>query len=562
MLQFVIIAVLTLTTGLLAVGDDRLEVEILQGRLSGVRENSVKGRGFYAFRSIPFAKPPVGPLRFKDPEPAGRWKGIRDASSYPPRCIQQPYDLIFLGVKTVDGEEDCLYLNVYTPTVEVQARLPVMVWIHGGGFFAGESFSYPPHAILERDVILVVIQYRLGIFGFLSTEDLVIPGNFGLKDQTLALRWVQQNIGHFGGDPNRVTIFGESAGGASVNFQMLIPEAKGLFSRAIMQSGCALNHWAIGDIHGEVARHLGHSVGCSLQNGSQDFLECMQKENLPAETLSLALSNTFEFLLTPVLMTPRVDGNFLPNQPEVLMGSGNFHKVPVISGVVKDEGATISQFIFSNAELKEKIIANFSIVPMSLGLKGRSRQMMEEDLPRAFERIIGNVNFDDKDAEAITQIYSTVAFMIGHDGVSLLSSRYHPVYAYEFEYRGHRSFSDFIDMDKTDPALAQKLRSWITHADDLHYLFNSGLVQPLEDPTDLSLRDIVVSLWTNFASTGNPTPGNSLGFKWEKVSASSFKHLVLKPQPYMEEDTRSEIREYWMNFPAFANLKKQLQKSG
>ncbi|KAG7153841.1 Venom carboxylesterase-6-like 8, partial [Homarus americanus] len=193
---------------------------------------SASSRALYAYQGIPFAKPPVGDLRFKDPVPSEPWEGVRDGTKLPEPCLQVSFFMFTSGVRVPPekllGVEDCLYLNVYTPVDNgPKADLPVMVWIHGGAYFSGSTKEYLPLVILDHDVVLVVIQYRLGVLGFLSTEDSVIPGNFGLKDQTLALKWVQRNINNFGGDKTKVTIFGESAGGASVHFHMLSPKSKG-----------------------------------------------------------------------------------------------------------------------------------------------------------------------------------------------------------------------------------------------------------------------------------------------------------------------------------------------
>ncbi|XP_076059058.1 juvenile hormone esterase-like isoform X2 [Oratosquilla oratoria] len=556
-------AVLVNLTLILAVAlvsaNERIELDIIQGRLSGTQETTVKGRDIFSFRGIPYAKPPVGPLRFKDPVPAGKWKGTRDASSDPPRCLQQPLDLLLQGQIAADGEEDCLYLNVFTPDLDVKSRLPVMVWVHGGGFFSGEASSYPPSALLERDVVLVVIQYRLGIFGFLSTEDLVIPGNFGLKDQTQALRWVQQNIAFFGGDPTKVTLFGNSVGGACVQYQMIVPEAKGLFSRVIMQSGSIFASWAIDRSHARVARHIGQAMGCSLNTGSQDYLECMQK--MPAAALSLQASETFEFVIMPVLMAPRIDGNYIINRPEVLISTGQFHKVPLISGVTADDASCITAHIFSNAKLKEKIVSNISVVPLSLGLKDRYPRQAEEQALKIFSKFIGNINFNDEDAKAITEVYSDFFFYIAHDMTAMLQSRHHPVFLFELQHRGQRSFSDGINVDNVNPTLGQELRSWISHADELFYLFEGAMFEPLDKEEDLALRDKVVALWTNFADTGNPTPDDSLGFRWEPVTESSLHYLALQPEMTMEKDTRAERRSFWLDLPVFQNFRRALQRS-
>ncbi|KAG8034161.1 hypothetical protein G9C98_001245 [Cotesia typhae] len=217
---------------------DTLILEVQQGKLCGVKKKNVNGKEFFAFRGIPYAKPPVGERRFKDPEATESWSGIREAKTYASKCAQ----VDILTLKAL-GTEDCLYLNVFTPNLNCK---PVMVWIHGGGFYsgAGDDDFFGPDYLIEKDIVLVTINYRLGILGFLNLDDEEASGNQGLKDQVMALRWVQQNIGKFGGDPNNVTIFGESAGGASVHYLNLSPLARGLFHKSIIQSGVATNPYA------------------------------------------------------------------------------------------------------------------------------------------------------------------------------------------------------------------------------------------------------------------------------------------------------------------------------
>ncbi|XP_037624343.1 pyrethroid hydrolase Ces2e-like isoform X1 [Sebastes umbrosus] len=224
------------------------EVHTKLGSLRG-QYVSVKGKetGVHAYLGIPFAKPPVGPaLRLAAPQPVEGWEGVRDATRKPPMCVQNKQTSIDLidkiGSKLAelpDISEDCLYLNVYTPANRAHnAKLPVMVWIHGGGFALGSAAMYDGSALgAYQDVVVVLIQYRLGLLGFLSTGDEHMSGNFGLLDQVQALRWIQQHIHNFGGDPYSVTIFGESAGGVSVSLLLLSPLSDGLFHRAIAESG-------------------------------------------------------------------------------------------------------------------------------------------------------------------------------------------------------------------------------------------------------------------------------------------------------------------------------------
>nr|XP_027226599.1 liver carboxylesterase 2-like [Penaeus vannamei] len=271
-------------------------VSLPDGRVSGVNERSAKGRDFFAYYGIPYAKPPLDKLKLKDPVRADKWVGTRDGSKMPPPCVQVPVDHVLLGLPiTLDdivGEEDCLYLNVFTPKKKKpDEKLPVMVYIHGGAFFVGGAHEYLPHVLMNHDIVLVVIQYRLGTLGFMSTEDMVMPGNFGMKDQVMALRWVQENIHSFGGDADRVTIFGESAGGASVHLHVLSPMSKvcrqyallrmrsltkeACSLRAILQSGRSRSV-AVGEKFRQGAFLTSRVVRCPKCILTKDVTFCMQ----------------------------------------------------------------------------------------------------------------------------------------------------------------------------------------------------------------------------------------------------------------------------------------------
>src|SRR5215469_3546031 len=216
-------------------------VRTAQGEAAG---KWIEGGTQKAFLGLPYGAPPIGELRWKAPQPPTPWKGVRDATNFSGRCQQWHVwnDYIFLDPGPT---EDCLYLNVYAPASANQiSKLPVMVWIHGGGFIAGAGSEprYSNSALVSKGVVLVTINYRLGLFGFLASEDLAKEngghaGNYGLMDMVAALRWVKANIGEFGGDANNVTIFGESAGSFAVNALTATPEARGLFHKVIGESG-------------------------------------------------------------------------------------------------------------------------------------------------------------------------------------------------------------------------------------------------------------------------------------------------------------------------------------
>ncbi|KAB7505793.1 Venom carboxylesterase-6 [Armadillidium nasatum] len=271
-------------------------IKVKQGQIQGFRDESLNGTEFFSYLSIPYAKPPEGDLRFKDPVPLESWDGVLNGTKMPVSCLQTSfYPLNYDdGITScVSGREDCLYLNVFTSAPnEPDRKLPVMVYIHGGGFVGGKA-DFQPYVLMNHQMVLVVIQYRLGIFGFLSMEDSVMPGNMGLKDQQLALKWVKENIEVFGGDSNMITIFGQSAGSASVHYQILSEGSKGLFNRAILQSGMSLCPWASNHNHRVFAIEAGREFNCSIDFGTKDYLECMQNVHPYFLTLAGAESNKF-----------------------------------------------------------------------------------------------------------------------------------------------------------------------------------------------------------------------------------------------------------------------------
>ena len=239
-LKYAAVGITGLTLALPALASNPLVVKTDQGKVQGKMSADGKARDFLG---IPFAAPPVGPLRWKPPQPAAKWHGVRPASSFGSRCMQQERyeDMVF---RDPGENEDCLTLNVWAPAAKAKGKLPVMVWIFGGGF-AGGGTSEPRQDgghLARKGVVVVSMNYRLGIFGFFSHPELSAEsghgsGNYGIMDQTAALRWVQRNIAAFGGDPGNVTIFGESAGSYSVSIQMATPTARGLFQKAIGESG-------------------------------------------------------------------------------------------------------------------------------------------------------------------------------------------------------------------------------------------------------------------------------------------------------------------------------------
>jgi para-nitrobenzyl esterase len=288
-------------------------------------DGAVRGQAAAAgeeFLGIPYAAPPVGALRWQPPRPPAPWHGIRAATSYAPHCAQ-PSSTFGLASTT----EDCLYLNVFTPATSKARNLPVMVWVHGGSLRTGESNDYNPAALVQHGVVVVTINYRLGALGFLADAALASrpggpSGNYGLMDQQAALRWVQRNIRGFGGDPGNVTLFGESAGGLSTLAQLVSPGARGLFQRAIVESGTyelTQQPLAAAEAAGQA---FAAKAGCASNTAA-----CLR--GLPVSTIL-----TDE---DPVGYTPDVDGAVLTKSVKTALARGQFNRVPVVIGTNHDE---------------------------------------------------------------------------------------------------------------------------------------------------------------------------------------------------------------------------------
>ncbi|XP_068230794.1 juvenile hormone esterase-like [Palaemon carinicauda] len=534
------------------------EIQLKEGVIQGTGESFSKSDSsffFYSFRGIPYAAPPVGELRFKDPQPPLPWSGTRQSLT-PPPCPQMSLEAFLRnGDFEVTGDEDCLYLHVYTPRPFEVAQLPVMVYIHGGAFTLGDADNLggSPKPLLTKNIVLVSIQYRLGSLGFLSTGDSVLPGNLGLKDQTAALKWVQENILKFGGDPNRVTIFGESAGAASVHYQILTPQSKGLFHRAIMQSGNSLNLWAFRDDHAERALSMAKSFKCpGTEDSSADsnqLLECFMKKS-PMELVLESLKDTVMSL--PFYMVPRTDGDYLPANPAQMLREGIYNQVDIMTGLCQNEGASFISMYLMNDTVAKDILANFeSNGPKLLSLDNQNDKMYLTR--RAFYHYLGDIDISFKSADRFQKLISDALMNVAHDEVTIQHARDaaygKKTFRYELQHRGQSSYQDLYNVSTGHND------EWVAHADDLIFLFDSLYgITPISRADDLFLQEIMIDLWTNFAITGNPTPNMNLGFRWDAMnSTEDMRYLSLTPVPVMKDDNRADVRKFWRDLPLKQN---------
>ncbi|KAK8743385.1 hypothetical protein OTU49_001416 [Cherax quadricarinatus] len=311
-----------------------------------------------------------------------------------------------------------------------------------------------------------------------------------------------------------------------------------------MQSGSALSPWATGFKFRETAEEIGQTMGCPDSQDSQALLDCLQK--VDGRRLSSLFQDYFQWYILPITFGPRMDGDFIPDDPAKLILEGRYHKVDLMAGVTGDEGAFATHAMYVNRNLISALEVNFTTTgPPSLQLSEAVDGADVVDVARrVYQYHLGKgLNMDEDHSEALTQLFSNVHFMVDHDLVTknhIHHASHHNTYRYEFRYRGEFSLSDDLD--------SHVGKHWVPHADDLLYLFQAGellgpskQIQQLNTPEDLRMRDIMSTLWTNFAATGNPTPDDSLGFTWEPSTENSFQYLALNLKPTMEADQRQEV---------------------
>nr|XP_020138443.1 liver carboxylesterase 1-like isoform X4 [Microcebus murinus] len=446
------------------------------------------------FLGVPFAKPPLGSLRFAPPQPAEPWHFVKNTTSYPPMCPQdavggQLLSDLFTNRKeniTIKLSEDCLYLNIYTPAdLRKNSRLPVMVWIHGGGLMVGGASTYDGLALsAHENVVVVTIQYRLGIWGFFSTGDEHSRGNWGHLDQVAALRWVQDNIANFGGNPGSVTIFGESAGSESVSVLVLSPLAKNLFHRAISQSCVAISHALVlkGDAK-PLAEKVAVAAGCKTTT-SAVMVHCLRQKT-EEELLEATLKMRHPFLPTVV------DGVVLPKSPEEILAEKSFNTVPYIVGFNKQEFSWILPLLMGYPLPEDKLDQETAT---SLFWKSYPFTGIPEELTSvAIEEYLGGTDDLVKKRERFLDLIGDVLLGVP----SVIVARQHrdsgaPTYMYEFQYRP--SFSSVMK--------PKTVRG--DHGDEIFSVFGAPFLKEGASDEEIQLSKTVMKFWANFARNGNP----------------------------------------------------------
>ncbi|EDS38144.1 esterase FE4 [Culex quinquefasciatus] len=451
---------------------------IQDGCIQGRFFDGLEGDQYEGYLGVPFAKPPVGKLRFKNPVRNHPWSGDYDATWERSRCLQKN-DL--RPNQTVQGSEDCLYLNVFRPR-NVTGPLPVIFYIHGGGYASGSNSmaEFGPERFMDmKKVILVIPQYRLGVFGFLSTEDRISPGNYGLKDQLFALRWTQRNIAYFGGDPNLVTIVGQSVGGSSVQYHMMSPQSKGLFARAVSMSGSALSFWNYNVNPLVLARRQADAVG--IQN--VEVMTTKQLVEALREVDGLELAKSIDklkyfYVHDLTLFHPTVERyvdeeTFISEDPRDLWAAGRYHKVPYTMGFVPNEAAFASAILLTNKTLLNELNENSSkYIPRIVGVYNPTSVQMLKD--RFFPDGTNERWLTEKNVGNLQDLFSEAFIKHGIElsvkQAAFAKAQSSPLSVYYFNIKGPYSHSYYYTYTYGDFG--------IVHIDDLMYLFRSTGLYP------------------------------------------------------------------------------------
>uniref|UniRef100_A0A3B3T0K4 Neuroligin 3a n=1 Tax=Paramormyrops kingsleyae TaxID=1676925 RepID=A0A3B3T0K4_9TELE len=528
------------------------------------------------YLGVPYAASPVGEKRFMPPEPPSSWSGIKNATHFAPVCPQNihnavpeimmpiwfTFNLDIVATYIQDQNEDCLYLNIYVPTEDVKriskecarkpnkkicrkgdirdtGAKPVMVYIHGGSYMEGTGNMIDGSVLASYgNVIVITLNYRVGVLGFLSTGDQAAKGNYGLLDQIQALRWISENIGYFGGDSNRITVFGSGIGASCVSLLTLSHHSEGLFHRAIIQSGSALSSWAVNYQPVKYTRLLAEKVGCNVLD-TLDMVDCLRRKNsreLVEQDIQPARYH--------VAFGPVIDGDVIPDDPEILMEQGEFLNYDIMLGVNQGEGL---RFVENVVDSEDGVSGNdfdFSVSDFVDSLYGypEGKDTLRETIKFMY------TDWADRDNPE-TRRKTLVALFTDHQWVEPavvtadLHARYgSPTYFYAFYHHCQ--------------SLMKPAWSDAAHGDEVPYVFGIPMIGPTDlfpcnfSKNDVMLSAVVMTYWTNFAKTGDPNKPVPQDTKFIHTKANRFEEVAWskynpQDQLYLHIGLKPRVRDHY-----------------
>lgn len=513
----------------------QLLVNLPNGQIRGHEIKTFTSRSYYAYQAIPYATPPLEKLRFQAPLPAQDWSGIINATTDSHMCYQLNYD-------GPEESEDCLYINVFTPVLDRKknsTKLPVDFWIYGGGLRDGAARfqDYRPDYWIDEDIIIVTHNYRVGIFGFLSTGDNIIPGNNGLKDQVLALQWTYQNIHLFGGDINKITVHGQSAGAVSASNHLLIKQSAGLFRSVIAESGSPMNMYSFIENPKEYAIQLTQAINKNISSNATS-------EEIRDYLLSLDGKTIDSYSRAPAITQPAVaieadsPTAVVTREMYEMFDSGNFTKVPILMGICSEEALFIAKSNNYLVKLGETYDKDSSLVVPAI-----FPHKPEIDLS-VIGKAVKQIYINQSDTWAnhpgrVVRHFSDQRFSRAIIKQGKLISKYAPVYFYQFSYDG--------DVGGWNTVVEDAER--VEHAEELYYVFLNRSLSDISE-SDALIHNRLIKLWTNFVKYGNPTPQLTNlveNLTWPKVSPNNYQYLNINKTLSIEVNPKNDYFSKWEN---------------
>ncbi|KAB0802765.1 hypothetical protein PPYR_04951 [Photinus pyralis] len=531
-----------------------LTVQTSHGEIRGISQTAATGKKVNAWYGIPYAEKPIGDLRFRPSIPPQPWQGTLNASKIPPACMQTRASFLsqhefFPGKKRWMPRnplsEDCLYLTVVAPD-PVPLNAAVMVWIHGGGFYSGSNtLSLYDHKTLasEENVIVASMQYRLGVFGFLSLER-ELNGNAGLFDQALALQWIKNNIAAFGGNPNSITVFGESAGAASVSHHLLSPVSSNLFSRAIMQSGVATAAWAT-----DTGLNMANSLNVAKRVGCPKELPLMVKclQRTDADLLLTAQETIPRLGLVSIPFCPVVDGKFIVRDPLETLKNGLYDPKNVIIGVNENEGSYFLLYYAQRFNYENVTVARARFLE-------EIPKIVATRSPLEIEAIVYEYT-DWSDPNGASKNLVALEKILGDSSFTCSSYEFAKTYS-------ERSNLFFYHYKHRSPL--NQWPSWggALHGDEIAFIFGEPLdprKKYAREQIELSRR--MMRYWANFARTGDPNcvTNHQCQNAWPLFEPDNLRYINLDVNRFSvsKEPVRARQCMFWQKF-----LPKVQQLSG
>ncbi|KAL1401728.1 hypothetical protein pipiens_001930 [Culex pipiens pipiens] len=501
----------------------RIAVQVVQGYIYGVRDMLPNGDNYFYFKGIPYAKPPVGNLRFMSPVPVEKYAvSYLDCTAERGNCMGM--DVL---TKEITGSEDGLYLNVYTTKIprknDPPVKLPVMVFIHGGGLVGGhaDSSMYLPNYLLQEDVVVVTVNYRLGVLGFLCLPEAGIEGNAGLKDQRMALQWVHQNIAQFGGDPGNVTLFGASSGAIAVNFHVLSKESKKYFHKAIMQAGSIYIEYGHQDQPEEKARNLAQLLGYTPESDA-DVYQILK--NAPAKKLfelqskvltkrEQKVEKLFQIPFLPVIERTQSHDAIITRHPTEIMMEPDSMDIPIILGYCEHDGMMVLIDALKNLNDYNREPERFIPRTLDIDYFTPAAHQLGEQIKKFY--------FEDKAVSRDTLLQLVDCFTDKYLLAYRITSELWAKYQRKTRMFGYRFAFDGL-LNKGKAITSCTSMKGAAHIDEVYYIFSSPILKTEVPKTNKAyrMRQTMVRMWTNFAKCSDPTPEgeDSLPFKWEPVA--------------------------------------------